>query len=55
MDVTARTMISILDAAICQLRGLLSLITITAPPVCLAKSNHGWRASGVSQLEIDHE
>ena len=52
---TARTMISILGAAIFQLRGLLSLITIIAPPVCHAKNNLGWRASGGGELEIGHE
>ena len=41
VDATARTMISILGAAMCQLRDLLSLITITAPPVCLAKNSLG--------------
>src|SRR5665811_1494114 len=33
VDATARTMISILGAAFCQLWDLLSLITIIAPPV----------------------
>jgi hypothetical protein len=38
---TARIMILIPGAAMCQLRDLLSLITITDPPDCRAKSNPG--------------
>ena len=38
---TARIMISILGAAMCQLRDFLSLITITAPPDCHAKNSLG--------------
>jgi len=37
----ARIMILIPGAAMCQLRDLLSLITITDPPDCRAKSNPG--------------
>jgi SAM-dependent methyltransferase len=39
--VTARIMISKLGAAMCQLRDFLSLITITALPVCHAKNSLG--------------
>ena len=38
---TARIMILIPGAAMCQLRDLLNLITITDPPDCRAKSNPG--------------
>jgi hypothetical protein len=38
---TARIMILIPGAAMCQLRDSLSLITITDPPDCRAKSNPG--------------
>ena len=38
---TAHIMILILGAAMCQLRVSLSLITITVPPACRAKSSPG--------------
>jgi hypothetical protein len=41
MGATARIMISILDEAMCQPLDFLSLITITAPPVCRAKNSLG--------------
>ena len=38
---TACIMVLIIGAAICQLRGSLSLITITAPPDYRAKNSPG--------------